>query len=425
MIRQLTLYFFDALSQMGPDTQLKLRIDLPEDDSLCEELGELGVQTHQWLTTSLANLTEDFLEPLSGLDCQVVLGAQNCLYNQVVLPGKQNKHLRQALPFMVEDRLASDIDDMHYAIGQRSGANQYPVVMIERDILEDFLETLANLGLTPSSLRLDTDALDVNQLHIGRDRCLLKTQTEQLAFDTLNLEQALDSLFNDDADEDDATEQPQALTVFAEQELDSAQQLVLKSLDSSGIPIDLSAARLTDMLDENLGGKHSIEILQGDYTPAKKRSQSQIHWQPFAKVAGIILVVNFLYYLGAGFYFNMAAEQQKADTKALYKQLFPKDRRIVNIKQQTATHLRNASAGGGSGFLALLGQFSTHFDPSIEISQMRFDNKRGQMIVELKAKSIGQLDGLRQKLSQNGIRAELQSADESADGARGRLQLGG
>src|ERR1700753_1022395 len=74
--------------------------------------------------------------------CALVPGTDVMLAEPEV-PTKAGTKLSQVVPFALEEQLADDIDDLHFAIGKRVGDSQRtPVAVIRRTLMDDWLIAL-------------------------------------------------------------------------------------------------------------------------------------------------------------------------------------------------------------------------------------------------------------------------------------------
>ena len=63
----------------------------------------------------------------------VLLPLQQMLLTNVNTRARKSKHLQKAVPYALEEEVADDIEDLHFALGQRYGDNDYPVAVIEKN----------------------------------------------------------------------------------------------------------------------------------------------------------------------------------------------------------------------------------------------------------------------------------------------------
>ena len=423
MNQTLYLYYTESLQSLSLQSSVYW--------TLCDANQSEDIDAALWQESTFEQLPTLLPEAYSQFNCNLIIAIENMLSTEVTLPGKQPKYLKQALPFLIEEKLAIDVDSMHLATGVRLGNNRYPVIAINRDSFHQLLNLLKKCDISPSLAIADALLLQSPELYIGNTRSLLNVDSGQaIGMESENIELILNSAFQNC----DNPETPE-LKVEYESELPGEIGLLLQSLASTG-NLTIKAANQANalkplLLQRLLDSKNSkpINLLQGGFAVKRKKSSNNINWKPFASAAAIILGLNLIYNIGSGLYFNIHADNITFKTEQLYRQYFPQDKRIQDIKRQTKIHLRNSGSSGASDFLDLLAAMGSSWknpnNKSLQLQQLRYNAKRGQMTLEIQAKSINQLDTLQRDISSNGIKAELMSANESDNGVRGRLQLGG
>src|ERR1700730_576261 len=79
--------------------------------------------------------------------CVLVPGA-DVLLAEPDVPVKAGARLQQLVPYALEEHLADDIDDLHFAIGRRAGeASRAPVAVVARALLDEWLAGFGARGL--------------------------------------------------------------------------------------------------------------------------------------------------------------------------------------------------------------------------------------------------------------------------------------
>ena len=143
-------------------------------EQLIIRLGSMPQQPVWWLIWSAANAEviasgqlADATE-LSGLAARigvnrpvtVLLSACDVVLKEVPLPGKPTRQILQALPYMLEEEQAEDIEQLLVLSGQTiQRDNQYlqQVAVLRRSVMEQWLDLLQQAGFPPR--RLIPDAL--------------------------------------------------------------------------------------------------------------------------------------------------------------------------------------------------------------------------------------------------------------------------
>ncbi len=415
------------LIRLSPDADANLQAATIE---WLHKPSEADFQQCQWQTGTLSGLPPHS----TATQITLLIPTEWLLLTQVNLPGNQQKriqqkHILQALPFLVEENLAADIDNQHVAMANRKG-EEVSVAIIERNRLQQLLNQLGEVDIIPDAVIPDGLTLP-RHTHNG-------TQTSA----TLLLEQHRSSLRTDTDLAISVSSDNTAALLDSWQEQNPDSELHIYSTgpgvaDTWRVQLESSAGAQGISLIDHSDSTYqinpnssswgtSLNLLQGEFAPRKKRQQSSVNLRLPAIAASVGMVCYIGYLLLGGFYFQYQAERQYQQTLDLYRSYFPDDRRIVNVRTQTRNHLNNSGAGQSSEFLALLEQFAQHWQPqanNLQMQQIRFNRQRRELIIELNSKSITQLDQLRNQLSAQGLTAELLSAIEETNGIRGRLKL--
>ncbi len=76
---------------------------------------------------------EQAAQRAAGRHVCVLVPGTDVLLTEPELPAKAGAKLQQIVPYALEEQLAEDIDDLHFAIGKRSGdAPTTPVAVVAR-----------------------------------------------------------------------------------------------------------------------------------------------------------------------------------------------------------------------------------------------------------------------------------------------------
>ena len=94
----------------------------------------------------------DALSLAQGRRTVIVLPATEATLASLDLPVRGGARIAQAVPFALEEQLASDLDTVHFAVGTRTGAGSgTPVVMIARPVLERWQSIWEAAGIHPDA----------------------------------------------------------------------------------------------------------------------------------------------------------------------------------------------------------------------------------------------------------------------------------
>lgn len=378
-----------------------------------DSLTEHGVALEKW-TDELPDLTQ----------VRLVLSAENYSTHWLAMPGVNNRNLAKALPFALEESLVDDVEN--YLIVPAGKHNKkVRAYAVARDLIERLIQECELHHVQVRELIPETQLLPAQNLmrRSGNGwQIVLPGQFEGWVHDvalTPVLESTLDNF------------QAEQALIWAPA-LDQA-QLLKTSLETgyndSFESIDVVA---TDGNSQVLAALESklVNLLVGEFVVREvKEDKPAAWWRPLAAVAAVWLVVSTIYlYIDN----NMLAEKEKQVRQAsvaLYKQLFPGER-IRNLDRQFREKLSGGSSASSDGFISLINTTSRVYaakglQKSVHLQSIRFNDRLNELVVEVKASSLNELQMLKQALEQEGLVAEVASATNDKEGVKGRLKIGG
>src|SRR6185437_8008071 len=93
----------------------------------------------------------------------VLVPGNDVLLAEPEVPTKAGTKLAQVVPYALEEQLAEDIDELHFAIGKRApDSSRTPVAVVARTLLDEWLTLLKSSGIEPEAMYADSDLLPVN-----------------------------------------------------------------------------------------------------------------------------------------------------------------------------------------------------------------------------------------------------------------------
>src|SRR5690348_17309722 len=100
----------------------------------------------------------DALPQASGRKLVVLAPGEDVAVHHADIPSRNPQKVLQAAPFMLEDKLAEDVDKLHFAAGPHLGAGHL-IAVVSHDRMRDWVHSLAERGLTATQLTPDMLAL--------------------------------------------------------------------------------------------------------------------------------------------------------------------------------------------------------------------------------------------------------------------------
>jgi general secretion pathway protein L len=377
-------------------------------EQLIIRLGSLVTQPVQWLVWSslteeviasgrLAQATElpELAKRLGQRPVVALVPACDVVMKTVALPGKPTRQLLQALPFMLEEDQAEDIEQLLIVQGKAlllGNQHQQQVAVVRRSVLETWLSWLQDAGF--SVLRMVPDAL-------------LLPEVPELAEQAVAIECGEQWLLRQGPWQVsciDSSWWPEYLGLLALPSVLSYSPWPEHILQPHQLaPAELPLALLARQLPTQ-----SFNLLQGDYAPKRPQNKHWQQWQMSATLAGICVLV-YLTSVGLeAWQFQRQASTANATAMSLYKSKYPNER-VFNLKQNVTRKL--AASGGGDPNQSLVGLLSQlqpllAQQPGLVLDNLRFDGKKAELRFQATADGFQSFEQLKNALQQQGFQVD-------------------
>ncbi len=339
------------------------------------------------------------------------------------LPVRGAAKLAQAVPFALEEQLASDVDAVHFAIGSKgAGDIGTPVAAISDSLMSRWHSACEAAGIQPSASFADSTLIPV-----APHGCSLMLDDDVLyvrradgipyALDAEPLQDVLDLALGETSN---GGEHVVFYTTPLEYEKrrdlieglrDRTASLQVKLLPDG--PLPLLAAQVTRAESPNLS--------QGDYGPTTSIAKHLRPWRLPAGLAAACLVV-FLIGQGVSLWrLNKIESALDAQISEVFSQALP-GQPMVDARAQMEGVLGRGASGQGSLLptVSVLARAMSAV-PNARVEALSF---RGDALdLRVTAPSVEALDGIKQAMARDGVAVELQSATARGEVVEGRLQI--
>ncbi|TQV73926.1 hypothetical protein FLL45_13770 [Aliikangiella marina] len=388
------------------------------------ELAESAIpslESHEILKADLACMAELAV----GRKVELVVSSHDVHFNQVNIPGKAQRHLRKAIPYLLEEQLADSVDELFMAFGTKLPSGDIPVRAIELNYLKRIVEQFAEAEVKLDSVVTDLDLLEtpeegtlvvlkegqvlVNDSKVGAWQC------EQQDFSWLIQKQL------NDVQEDD--EMPIAIPMKVIAEEEEQYQFFEQNLPA-GRFAPLSA--LVDSVYAYLSGYRikPINMLQGEFEPKAESSPLKDMLLKVASVAGIVLAAHLIYQGSQWFSLKAESEYLLKERNALWKQAFPGRKVTSSPLRSMQSFLRGLGQGqANGGFLNLL-KSTTGLITDLNLiypTNISYNSARNELRMDIIAKDLRTLNSYRDELKSSGHEVDMSSATQRGEGYSSRL----
>jgi len=339
----------------------------------------------------------------------------------VNIPGNNRARQLQAAPYALEEKLASDIEDVHFALGTKQDDGSLPVIAIDKSHMEACLQTLEEAGIVADKILADVLCLPFVAHNISilikQDAALIKTShCSGFYCDRINLPHILPSLISDDiTDLNIIHHKPDA----AAKDGFSECGINVNSRSYNQDPLEIFAAYLNE--------SEQINLLQGQYAPQRASSALWQHWKSVAAIAGIWIVLQLV---------NTQIETQQlieknlqltAEIEKAFKKANPGTRKFNNMRKRMERRLAALQSGGSDNndeiFLKLLADTAGVLSQQKQLNILAMVYRNKHIDIELSADSLQTLEAIKNQLSQQrNIKTVLSTSVEKGK-VSGRLRV--
>lgn len=387
--------------------------------------------------TRLSGVTNGPLVDAIGMAAErkviALLPGPDAFLAHVKLPVRSQAKLLQAVPFALEEQLADDVDDMHFALGRRTEDGSTPVAAVNRRLLEGFIDTLADSGIEADQIIADTQGvphmpgaftilMDSNRIYIA-DR-----QGERMVVQSDDLEEIVDSLGLFETQDEDDSVTASHLTAYLSEEDHRRFGDYLESLRDriDSLDIKLLPDGPLPHLAVTVASGTSINLLQGKYAATTDVSLLWRPWRTAAALLGAFFLVLMIVTAVELSHLKTQEKQLDANMQSLFKETFPEARRPKDPAREF-TKLAGTMAGGGPTndefitTLGTLGKVMANTDDA-RIDALNF--RSGKMDIRVTVSSTETLEKIKTEVSEAaGLMADIQAVNRRGDNWEGRIQI--
>jgi len=387
-----------------------------------------GTRRSPPVTGPLAEATRD----TGGRQVIVLVPATRVLSTVVDMPVKGGARLRAALPFALEEQLAEDVDELHFASGERRDNGLLPVAVVARAQMQAWLDRLREAGIVPDRLIAENQGL----ASIPGTLSMLVAENQIMFNDGADSEFVMQDVKPSDVlavagvlhEQNDEQGSGGHLLAYCEpgEEQRFANDWTALRHELSSVDIHLLPDGVLPRLAVTVAAGRGINLLQGRFGA---RTNYRELLAPWRYVAGLLLALALVSFAGKGvdWYRLRGEEAALQDQFAVeYRQIRPDDTRPIVDPLRIVAELRgNRPAPVSTDFflpsLYELGQaLAQNSGVDIEAISYRADT----VDIRLTAPDVATLDSIQRTVGRSGrFAASIQSTDQVGDKVSSRIQV--
>lgn len=348
----------------------------------------------------------------------VLVPGTEVLLTHAAIPATKYAKARAAAPWVVEDRLLSDVQEEQLALGHCRERGMWPMAIMARQCLDAHLDVCRAAGFEPAAvipepLALPSPREDAWSVLEEPGRVTVRTapdtgfacEPEMLALVAA------------------ACEQPASLDRYVVTDADSRAHWPSSFADAvdghepTRIPEALAAL-------EPREAAAGIDLLQGEYDRQKRSGKALRRWRVPALLGSVLIVA--LAAEGAIRYVSLGNEQRalRDEIETTFRQAFPEVERIVNPRAQAKTALAELrDANEATALIELLARAGRVLKEAQGVELARVTWRSGTLELELGGSDLQNLDTVKRRLREAGLQAHLTGANSAGDRVSGQIRV--
>ncbi|CAH6912340.1 Type II secretion system protein L [Vibrio chagasii] len=331
--------------------------------------------------------------------CIALLPGNECLIKRVEIPKGAARQFDSMLPFLLEDEVAQDIEDLHLTILDKD-ATHATVCGVEREWLKQALDIFREANIIfrkvlPDTLALPLEDQGISALQVDQHWLLRQSNYQAVSINEAWLAMFLQS---DWVALDDEEQSP---TIFSYTALpsDDVQQ-------QSGIEWQAKPAELVMSLLSQQAITSGVNLLTGTFKTKSSFSKYWRVWQKVAIAACLLVAVIVTQQVLKVQQYEAQAEAYRTESERIFRSVLPGKQRIPTVSYLKRQMNDEAKKYGGSGdgdsllgWLALLPETLGQVK-AIEVNSIRYDGNRSEVRLEAKSSDFQHFETARVKLEE-------------------------
>jgi len=362
----------------------------------------------------------------------VLVPATEVLTTSVDIPIKGGARLRAALPFALEEQLADDVENLHFAVGNRRENGLLPVSVVAREQMTGWLATLRDAGIVANQIIPENHGLP----RIPGTLSMLVAEDQIMFNDGAESEFVLQGVKPSDALavagvlQEPGSDTPSTghLLAYCEPGEDARFEHDWNALrnELTSVDITLLPDGVLPRLAVTVAAGRGVNLLQGRFGA---KTDYKVLLEPWKYAAGLVLVLLLVGFAGKGVdYVRLAREQAALQDQfvAEYRQIRPDDQREIVDPARIVAELRGSRGAPATAdvFLPSLYQLSEALQQSAAVNIEAISYRAGVVDIRLTAPDVATLDSIQRIVSGSGrFTASIQSTDQVGDKLSSRIQI--
>jgi len=360
---------------------------------------------------------------VDGKRATLIVPGDDVLLAEAKVPGGSASRAAQAVPYELEDQLADDVDELHFALGSKGKDDHFPVAVVGRDTMDTLKQQCAEAGLRVSEIVPETLALPkFSGADVGESAWTALLDNEQAVvrlngFKGFATDSSMAGMMLNGARSSLPEGVNASMVVYR-----TAQATALPPLDDIEIEMRDCDSKLS-LYASGLASAPRINLQQGEYNP---KTQLKNNWKPWRWTAALLGVLGVIF-MGGKFMevqqLNNQVAQLDSQISKVFKEALP-GVRMVRPERQMKDALNKANGGTPEGYINSLDHITAALQALPKTTVRSIGFRSGRFELDMTTDSIPSLDVLKNDLKNRGnLKMDVLSTERLADGVKSRIRI--
>lgn len=344
----------------------------------------------------------------------VLLPSSDILLREVTIPEGAARQFQSMLPFIIEDDLAQDVDDLHIVILKKDNKTAQ-VAIVEHQKMAKWISLLADAGIHTKRLLPDVLSLPFHQdgvamVELNQQWLLRYGEYQGAIAEPEWLSMLLDGLVAHAVQTADGIVVKEGKEQEENDEIDDVPCYALHSYSPCSIKIENTkhiqeTPELVMQLLAEGALTSKINLLSGRYRP---QSSWRKHWRIWQKVIlafGLVMVAFVAQHVSEVQKLEQHSLALRAESERIFREIFPGKRKIPTMSylksQMKNEEARLQGGSGGDDLLAWMSELTPYLVkvPQVKLQSLKFDGKRDELRLQASASDFPYFEQLTSELN--------------------------
>ncbi len=367
--------------------------DSPINYAVVEDTSESVIESGVLRNTDELSLLSAYFK----LDLIVLQSCNNFFFKTLTYPKRFNPSMKSSIPFMIENEIASDVDDVEVVVLNIRG-KEVDIMICDKSYREWVRSVMTRYALMPSKMMVDVFTLPFREGKISVVNLAGEFVFRRTQFSGMCLSQQLAIKYFR------GLENPPSFYCLSEFPFDAPKE---------------DAYVIMPMASMAFGALSSHITLTDAQRAQRQNFLLGTVFKPWIKVAAVLLAIFVVYYATlVSNYFNYTGEgkQLKNQLIKVFKTKFPMVNKVVNPMAQFKQLTNQPSESELElSFVKRLAELLGSFTSKASLVDFNYDDKRRQYRFRLAYREFDDVEGIKDALNNRGYRADISEVRSEKD----------